>query len=84
MDSPTFEALKRIMELIRPRGATPMELREDWQRVAAWMHDAARDIDDLDTLGTDDSRRQFRRLQSLNRPSRVDKRMQSRRGSGSV
>jgi hypothetical protein len=36
MDSPTFEALKRIMELIEPRSGAPAELREDWHRVAAW------------------------------------------------
>jgi hypothetical protein len=27
---------------------------EDWQRVAAWIQEAPRDIDDLETLGTDD------------------------------
>jgi hypothetical protein len=62
MDRPTFDVLKRIMELIRPRGTTPIELREDWQQVAAWMQEAARDIDDLDTLGTDDPRRTLREV----------------------
>jgi len=54
MDSPTFEALQRIMELIEPRSGAPAELREDWHRVAAWMQEAAGDTDDLETLGTDD------------------------------
>jgi hypothetical protein len=63
MDSPTFEALKRIMELIEPRTGAPAELREDWHRVAAWMQEAARDIDDLETLGTDDPRRELREVQ---------------------
>ena len=49
MDSPTFEAIKRIMELIEPRSGAPAELREDWHRVASWMQEAARDIDDLET-----------------------------------
>jgi hypothetical protein len=62
MDRPTFEALQRIMELIRPRGTTPMELHDDWQRVVAWMHEAARDIDDLETLGTNDPRRGLREV----------------------
>jgi hypothetical protein len=28
--------------------------------VATWMQEAARDIDDLETLGTDDPRRELR------------------------
>jgi len=43
MDSPTFEALKRIMELIQPRPGTPAELRDDWHHVATWMQEAAKD-----------------------------------------
>jgi len=62
MDRPTFEALRRIMELIRPRASMSMELSEDWQRVAAWMQEAAKDIDDLETLGTDDPRRGLREV----------------------
>jgi hypothetical protein len=62
MDSPTFDALQRIMELIHPRPGTPMELREDWERVTAWMQEAARDIDDLETLGTGDQRRELREV----------------------
>jgi hypothetical protein len=62
MDNPTFEALKRIMELIEPRSGAPAELREDWHRVASWMQDAARDNDDLETLGTDDPRRGLREV----------------------
>jgi len=59
MDSPTFEALKRIMELIEPRSGAPAELREDWHRVASWIQEAADDIDDLATLGTDDPCREL-------------------------
>jgi hypothetical protein len=62
MDKATFDALKRIMELIEPRSGAPAELREDWHRVAAWMQEAARDIDHLETLGTDDPRRVFREV----------------------
>lgn len=62
MDRPTFNALKRIMELIQPRPGTPTELREDWHHVASWMQEAARDIDDLETLGTDDPRRRLREV----------------------
>ena len=47
MDRPTFEALQRIMELIQPRSGAPAELREDWHRVASWMQEAAREIDNL-------------------------------------
>jgi hypothetical protein len=50
MDRRTFEALKRIMELIEPRSGAPAELREDWHRVAAW------------TLGSDDPRRVMREV----------------------
>jgi len=63
MDSPTFEALQRIMELIEPRPGAPAELREDWHRVASWIQETARDIDDLETLGTDDPRRDLREVQ---------------------
>jgi hypothetical protein len=62
MDRATFEALQRIMELIEPRSGAPAELREDWHRVAAWMDEAAIEIDDLETLGTDDPRRQLREV----------------------
>ena len=59
MDNPTFEALKRIMELIEPRSGAPAELREDWHRVASWMQKAVEDIDDLETLGSNDPRREL-------------------------
>ena len=62
MDRPTFDALKRIMELIQARLGAPAELREDWHRVAAWMQEAARDIDNLETLGGDDPRRELREV----------------------
>jgi hypothetical protein len=62
MDRRTFEALKRIMELIEARSGAPAELREDWHRVAAWMQEAAKDIDDLETMGSDDPRRVMREV----------------------
>jgi hypothetical protein len=61
MDRPTFDALQRIMELIQPRSGAA-ELREDWHRVAAWMQEAARDIDDIETLGTDNPRMELREV----------------------
>ena len=48
------------MELIQPRGTTPMELHDDWHRVAAWMQEAARDVEDLETLGTREAPRGLR------------------------
>ena len=62
MDIPTFDALQRIMELIEPRSGAPAELRDDWHRVAAWMQEVEKDIDDLETLGTDDPRRELREV----------------------
>jgi hypothetical protein len=53
MDRPTFEALKRIMERIGLVTGAPQDLRDDWLLVAAWMQEAEREIDDLETLGTD-------------------------------
>ena len=53
MDRPTFEALKRILERSRPRNFDSKQVRDDWMLVVAWMHEAERDLDDLESLGTD-------------------------------
>jgi hypothetical protein len=50
------------MELIEPRSGAPAELREDWHQVAAWMNEFATEMDDLETLGTDDPRRVMREV----------------------
>jgi hypothetical protein len=63
MDSPTFEALQRIMDAMRPRVGRDKQSTDDWLGVTAWMQEAAEDIDDLETLGTDDPRRGLRVLQ---------------------
>jgi hypothetical protein len=60
MDRPTFDALKKIMERAHPRKSDPVQVRSDWQLVMGWMDEAEHDLHDLDTLGTDDPRRELR------------------------
>jgi hypothetical protein len=60
MDTPTLDALKRIMERARPRKSDPAQVRSDWHLVIGWMDEAAHDLDGLETLGTDDPRRTLR------------------------
>jgi hypothetical protein len=62
MDSLTFEALQRIMDAIRPRVRNDKQSMDDWLRVTAWMDEVATGIDDLDTLGTDEQRRELREV----------------------
>jgi hypothetical protein len=50
------------MKLVRPHRSASRELRDDWRQVAAWMDEVEKDIDDLETLGTDDPRRELREL----------------------
>ena len=57
MDRPTFEALKRIMERIGLRAGDPQSLRDDLLQVAEWMQKVEEALDDVETLGTDDPRR---------------------------
>ena len=45
--------LKRLMEHVGLRTSGSEFLREDWLRVGAWMQEAAEELDDLETLGTD-------------------------------
>lgn len=62
MDRPTFEALKRIMEQIGLRSTYPSGLRDDLLHVAAWMREVEKEIDDVETLGTNDPRRVLREV----------------------
>ena len=62
IDSPTFDALQRIMDAMRPRVSYDKQLTDDWLRVTAWMDEVATEIDDLETLGTDDPRRELREV----------------------
>jgi hypothetical protein len=62
MESPTFEALQRIMDAMRPRVGNDKQASDDWLRVTAWMDEVATEIDDLETLGTDDPRRTLREV----------------------
>jgi hypothetical protein len=62
MDSPTFEALKRIMERVGLRSSDPQSQRDDWLQVAAWMQKVEEALDDVETLGTDDPRRNLREV----------------------
>jgi hypothetical protein len=41
-------------------GRRDKQSTDDWLRVTAWMDQAATEIDDLETLGTDDLRRELR------------------------
>jgi hypothetical protein len=68
MDRLTLEALKRIMERVHPRNSDPVQVRSDWHQVMGWIDEAAHDLDDLDTLGTDD-----RRLLSRWTPSPIER-----------
>jgi hypothetical protein len=60
MDSPTFVAPQRIMDSIRPQVGRDRQSTDDWLRVIAWMDEVATEIDDLETLGTGDPRREVR------------------------
>jgi hypothetical protein len=62
MDTPTFDALQRIMDAMQPRVGRNKQSTDDWLRVTAWMDEVATEIDDLETLGTDDPRRQLREV----------------------
>ena len=62
MDSPIFEALQRIMDAMRPRVGRDKQSTDDWLRVTAWMDEVATQIDDLETLGTDEARRELREV----------------------
>ena len=62
MDSPIFEALQRIMDAMRPRLRHDKQLTDDWLRVTAWMDEVATEMDDLQTLGTDNPRRELREV----------------------
>jgi hypothetical protein len=62
MDSPTFDALQRIMDRTRPQVRRDRQLMEDWLRVTAWMDEVATDIDNLETLGTGDPCRELREV----------------------
>jgi hypothetical protein len=62
MDSPTFDALQRLMDLLRPRLGRDKQSTDDWLRVTAWMDEVAIAIEDLETLGTDDARRKLREV----------------------
>jgi hypothetical protein len=59
MDTTTFDALQRIMDVMRPL-ADGKQLRDDWLRVTSWMDEVVTEIDDLETLGTDDPSRELR------------------------
>jgi hypothetical protein len=62
MDRPTFEALKRILERARPRNFDPKHIRNDWLQVVGWMQEVEKELDDVETLGTDDPRRELREV----------------------
>ena len=62
MDRPTFEALKRLMELVRPHLGEAKGRTDDWLEVSAWMQENDKDITDLETLGTSDPRRKLREV----------------------
>jgi hypothetical protein len=62
MDSPTFDALQRIMDAMQPRVGRDKQSTDDWMRVTAWMDEVAVENDDLETLGTDDRRRELREV----------------------
>jgi hypothetical protein len=60
MDKPTLDALKHLMEHIGLRATDSKSLHEDWLRVAAWMQEEEKELDYLETLGTDDPRHDLR------------------------
>jgi hypothetical protein len=48
------------MERIGLRSSDPKPLRDDWLQVAAWMQEIEEEVDDLETLATDDLRLELR------------------------
>jgi len=62
MESRTVDAVQRLMDAMRQRIGTDKQSTDDWLRVTAWMDEVATEIDDLDTLGTDDPRRELREV----------------------
>jgi hypothetical protein len=62
MDSPTFDALQRILDRVRPQVGRDRKSMDDWLRVTAWMDEVGTEIDDLETIGSDDPRRALREV----------------------
>jgi hypothetical protein len=56
MNRATFDALKRILERARPREFDPKHIRNDWLQVVNWLQEAEEELDDVESLGTDDPR----------------------------
>jgi hypothetical protein len=62
MDKATFEALEEIVTFAQ---RTHCEVHPDahykaFQTILAWMREARKDIDDLESLGTDNPRRSIK------------------------
>jgi hypothetical protein len=62
MNSPTFDALQRIMDRLQPQVSRDRKSMDDWLRVTAWMDEVAAEIEDVETLGTADPRRELREV----------------------
>lgn len=66
MDKDTFDALQEIVTFAERTHCDvhPDAHYKSFQKVFAWMREARKDIDDLDSLGTDDPRRSFKPIDS--------------------